>query len=180
MPASLAQICNQCQQNFQAKVPRYFLQIVGEIQPGYSTSKYIGGLTVDIFSGTLGLHAASAVFAGFIRPFVIKLVGEKPEYDITTQPKLQQMGLKWFIAYALLMIFGHHLFLNSIDVFSFAEFGQTMLRVLISTLFTFVFIILFEYIAAPRKERIQCLLNALLQNNMDYCLFYMNICILIL
>ena len=111
------------------------------------------GLTVDIFSGTLGLHAASAVFAGFIRPFVIKLVGEKPEYDITTQPKLQQMGLKWFIAYALLMIFGHHLFLNSIDVFSFAEFGQTMLRVLISTLFTFVFIILFEYIIAPRKEQ---------------------------
>ena len=85
---------------------------------------------------------------------MIKLVGEKPEYDITTQPKLQQMGLKWFIAYALLMIFGHHLFLNIIDVFSFAEFWQTMLRVLISTLFTFVFIILFEYIATPRKERL--------------------------
>ena len=111
------------------------------------------GLTVDLFSGTLGLHAASSVFAGFIRPAVIKLVGEKPEYDITTQPKLQQMGLKWFMAYALLMTFGHNLFLNMLDVFSFDEFWQTMLRVILSSIFTFLFIMLFEYIFAPRKEK---------------------------
>jgi len=111
------------------------------------------GLTVDLFSGTLGLHAASSVFAGFIRPAVIKFVGEKPEYDSITQPKLQQMGLKWFMAYALLMIFGHHLFLNMLDVFSFDEFWQTLLRVIISSLFTFLFIMLFEYIFAPRKEK---------------------------
>ncbi len=110
------------------------------------------GLTVDIFSGTLGLHAASSVFAGFMRPIIIKTVGEKPEYDITTQPKLQQMGLKWFIAYALLMIFAHQLFLNILDVFSFDEFWQTLLRILVSTLFTFLFIMLFEYIFSPRRE----------------------------
>ncbi len=110
------------------------------------------GITVDVFSGTLGLHAASSVFAGFMRPLIIKTVGEKPEYDITTQPKLQQMGLKWFIAYALLMIFAHQLFLNILDVFSFDEFWQTLLRILVSTLFTFLFIMLFEYIFSPRRE----------------------------
>ena len=83
------------------------------------------GLTVDLFSGTLGLHAASSVFAAFARPMIIKFVGEKPEYDITTQPKLQQMGLKWFVAYALLMIFAHQVILNILDVFSFIEFWQT-------------------------------------------------------
>ena len=113
---------------------------------------FIMGLTVDIFSGTLGLHAASSVFAGFMRPAIIKFVGEKPEYDITTQRKLQQMGLKWFIAYALLMTFAHQLFLNMLDVFSFDEFWQTLLRVTVSTLFTFLFIMLFEYIFAPRKQ----------------------------
>ncbi len=111
------------------------------------------GLTVDLFSGTLGLHAASSVFAGFMRPVIIKLVGEKPEYDITTQPKLQQMGLKWFSAYALLMIFAHQLFLNMIDVFSFDEFLQTLLRVIVSSLFTFLFIMLLEYIFAARKDK---------------------------
>ena len=111
------------------------------------------GLSVDIFSGTLGLHAASTVFLGFMRPVIIKFVGEKPEYDVTTQPKLEQMGLKWFIAYALLMIFAHHLFLNILDVFSFGEFWQTLLRVIISSLATFVFILLFEYIFAPKKDK---------------------------
>lgn len=111
------------------------------------------GITVDLFGGTLGLHAASSVFAGFMRPLIIKFVGEKPEYDITTQPKLEQMGLKWFIAYALLMIFAHQLFLNMLDVFSFDEFWQTLLRVIISSLFSFLFIMVFEYIFAPRKEK---------------------------
>jgi len=114
---------------------------------------FFTGLTVDIFSGTLGLNAASSVFLGFVRPMVIKFVGEKPEYDITTQPQLQQMGLKWFIAYALLMIFAHHLFLNMLDVFSFDEFWQTLLRVIVSTLFTFIFIMLYEYIFAPKKDK---------------------------
>ncbi len=113
---------------------------------------FITGLTVDIFSGTLGLHAASSIFLGFARPMIIKFVGEKPEYDITTQPKLQQMGLKWFIAYSILMILAHHLFLNILDVFSFVEFWQTFLRVVVSSLFTFFFIIIFEYIFSPRKD----------------------------
>lgn len=111
------------------------------------------GITVDLFSGTLGLHAASSVFAGFMRPVIIKLVGEKPEYDITTQPKLQQMGLKWFGAYALLMVFAHQLFLNMLDVFSFDEFWQTLLRVIASSLLTFLFIMLLEYIFAARKDK---------------------------
>jgi rod shape-determining protein MreD len=114
---------------------------------------FIMGITIDLFSGTLGLHAASSVFVAFVRPSIIKFVGEKPEYDITTQPKLEQMGLKWFMAYALLMVFAQTLFLNLLDVFSFDEIWQTFLRVVVSTLFTFLFIMLFEYIFAPKKEK---------------------------
>lgn len=114
---------------------------------------FFTGLTIDLFGGTLGLHAASAVFAGFVRPLVIKIVGEKPEYDITTQPTLHQMGLRWFIIYSSIVIFAHHLFLNLLDVFSFAEFFKTVTRALISSGFTFLFVILFQYILAPRKEK---------------------------
>lgn len=114
---------------------------------------FFTGLTVDVFSGTLGLHAASSVFMAFIRPGVIKLVGEKPEYDITTQPTLHQMGIKWFVAYSAIMILGHHLFLNFLDVFSLAEFWQTLGRVIVSSLFTFLFVILFQYIFAPPRDK---------------------------
>ncbi|MBK7213699.1 MAG: rod shape-determining protein MreD [Bacteroidales bacterium] len=50
---------------------------------------FITGLSVDAFSGTMGLHTAAAVFAGFVKPGVVKLVGEKPDYDITTQPTMR-------------------------------------------------------------------------------------------
>lgn len=114
---------------------------------------FVTGLTVDLFAGTLGLHTAATVFAGFIRPYVIKLVGEKPEYDITTQPSLKQMGLNWFIAYSALLIIGHQLFFNVLDVFSFREFWQTLLRIIVSSLFTFIFIMLLEYIFTSYAEK---------------------------
>lgn len=114
---------------------------------------FVAGLTVDVFACTLGLHAASSVFAAFLRPLVIKFVREKPDYDITTQPNLKQMGVKWFIGYSSIMILGHHLFLNLLDVFSFNELGQTMLRVVVSSLFTFIFVLLFEYIFTTDKEK---------------------------
>jgi len=40
-----------------------------------------------------------------------------------------------------------------LDVFSFDEFWQTLLRIVVSSLFTFLFILLFEYIFASRKEK---------------------------
>ena len=113
---------------------------------------FIAGLSVDFFIGTMGLHAAAAVFTGFVKPGVVKLVGEKPDYDITTQPTLKEMGFKWFLAYAATMTFLHHIVLNFIDVFSFREFWQTFLRIIISSVFTLLFILLIEYIFTSRRE----------------------------
>lgn len=111
------------------------------------------GLTIDIFSGTLGLHTSATLFAAFIRPSIIRLVGEKPEYDITTQPTLREMGAKWFIAYSALILLMHHLFLNLVDVFSFRELFKTLLRAVFSSAFSFVFILALEYIFTSYKSR---------------------------
>lgn len=118
------------------------------------TLSFLCGLTVDLFTGTLGLHAAASVFTGFVKPGVIKLVGEKPEYDSTTQPTLKEMGFKWFLAFSATMTFLHHLALNFIDVFSFREFWQTFLRVILSSVFTLIFIMILQYIFTSRKEKI--------------------------
>jgi rod shape-determining protein MreD len=114
---------------------------------------FVIGFTIDIFSGTPGLHTAASLLAGFARPSVIKLVGERDEYDSSMYPSLQNMGLKWFLTYTVILVFLHHAALNFLDVFSFVEFFQTLLRVLVSTIFTVLFIILIEYIFAPRKEK---------------------------
>jgi rod shape-determining protein MreD len=112
------------------------------------------GLTVDFFTGTPGLHAAAATFAGFIRPLVIKLVGEKPDYDITSQPGISDMGTKWFIPYTISMVTIHHLVLNLLEVFSLNEFGQTLLRTIISSIFTILAIFLVQSVFQGKKERL--------------------------
>lgn len=114
---------------------------------------FITGLSIDIFSGTLGLHTAATVFLAFVRPAVIRLAGEKPEYDNTSQPTLREMGTKWFFGYAIVMTLAHHLVLNFVDVFSFAEFFQTLLRVLLSSVMTLVFIITLQYIFSAGKGK---------------------------
>src|SRR5512135_3327450 len=67
--------------------------------PGWAllVLSFLTGLTIDLFSGTPGLHAAASTFTGAVRPLAIKLVGEKPGYDITSQPGTRDMGLKWFL-----------------------------------------------------------------------------------
>lgn len=112
---------------------------------------FFTGLTMDIFNGILGLHTAATVFAGFARPFVIKLVGERPDYDTTTQPTLHQMGVKWFATYAAILLFIHQFVLNFLDVFSFAEFWNTLFRIVLSTAITLAFVILFQYLFSSRK-----------------------------
>ncbi len=114
---------------------------------------FITGFTIDIFSGTPGLHTAATVLAGFARPAVIKLVGEREEYDASMYPSLQNMGLKWFLTYTVILVFLHHAALNFLDVFSFTEFFRTLLRIIISTAFTVLFIILLQYIIVSRKGK---------------------------
>lgn len=114
---------------------------------------FITGLTIDLFSGTPGLHTAATVLAGFARPSVIKLVGERDEYNASMYPSLPNMGLKWFLTYATIIVFIHHLALNLLDVFSFSEFFRTLLRIIFSSVFTVLFIILIEYIFVSRKEK---------------------------
>jgi len=114
---------------------------------------FVTGLTIDVFSGTPGLHTAATLLAGFTRPTVIKLVGERDEYNASMYPSLQNMGLKWFMTYTFILVFLHHTVLNFLDVFSFAEFFRTLLRIIISTIFTVLFIIMIEYIFVSRKEK---------------------------
>jgi hypothetical protein len=54
-------------------------------------------------------------------------------------------GFRWFFFYALLVVLVHHTALFYLEVFRFAEFFRTMLRVLLSSIFSMTFILLIEF-----------------------------------
>ncbi|HEX7410605.1 MAG TPA: rod shape-determining protein MreD [Bacteroidales bacterium] len=114
---------------------------------------FVTGLIIDMFSNTPGLNAAATVLLAFMRPAVINLVGNRPDYEQSGEPSMRDMGFQWFFPYAMLLILIHHFALNIIDVFSFREIGQTFLRVIVSSAFTLIFILLAQYMLSVHKER---------------------------
>lgn len=114
---------------------------------------FLLGLTVDMFYDTAGMHAASCTLIGFARNYVLRFIAPREGYDPSQSPTVEHMGLTWFVTYAGILIFLHHLFFFYLEIFRFGEFFRTLLRVIVSTLgtFTFVYIIQFLFYRADRK-----------------------------
>jgi len=104
------------------------------------------GLTMDLFSGTPGMHTSATVLAGFIRPYVLRITSPRDGYESGAGPSMMVYGFRWFLIYASIVVFVHHLALFYIEVFRIAGFFSTMFRVILSTLFSVSFIMLIEYI----------------------------------
>jgi len=47
------------------------------------------GLFIDMFYDTMGIHAASATFIGFIRPYWLKVISPTGGYDDSNEPTLK-------------------------------------------------------------------------------------------
>jgi hypothetical protein len=103
------------------------------------------GLIIDFFARSPGMHTSATVLAGFIRPYILRIVSPKDGYETGSDPSMLIYGFRWFFTYALLMVLIHHLALFYLEVFRFTDFFRTMLRVLLSTLFSMTFILLIEF-----------------------------------
>lgn len=104
------------------------------------------GLIIDFFTGTPGMHCASTVLAGFLRPYVLRIISPRDGYEPGADPSMVIYGFRWFLIYASIIILVHHIALFYLEVFRFADFFRTLVRVLLSSLFSITFILLLEFI----------------------------------
>ena len=114
---------------------------------------FLLGLTVDVFSNTGGLHAAATTLIAFYRPLYLKAQSPREGYELTAVPHIKVFGLTWFLPYAFLMVFLHHIALFYLEVFRFSEFFHTLLRTLLSSMLTMVLILLVEYLFVSSNRR---------------------------
>jgi rod shape-determining protein MreD len=110
------------------------------------------GLTLDSFYDTLGVHASACVTLVFVRIQFIAISVNRDHID-EPEPSLGNMGFRWFSFYSLLCIFSHHLVLFLLEAFKLSEIGYTLMRCLMSGIFTWLLILLIEYIFYNRKTR---------------------------
>ena len=124
------------------ETPRWLLLISG----------FAIGISIDLFANTLGMHTSATVFMAFLRPYVLNLLKQHDDYEQSTYPRLYYYGFTWFLKYSLVLVFLHHTFLFYVEAFRTTFFFHTLLRVLLSTLFS-VFLIILSQFFIYRKQK---------------------------
>ena len=113
---------------------------------------FLLGSTIDIFQNSPGINASATVMVAFLRPFSIRLLFPTREFDENTEPSINDFGFQGFFIFCLILTFILHVVLFSLEVFSFQEFGITLLRSVVSAFSTTLLIILSEILFFRKKS----------------------------
>lgn len=104
------------------------------------------GVILDSLSDTFGLHTSSLILVAYARPIVLKFIRPRDGYDKITQPNLQEMGKFWYAEYAFIILFIHHLWFFSLELFRFDLIGIIILKTLLSSIFSLTLILVVQYL----------------------------------
>ena len=98
------------------------------------------GLTVDIFSNTMGMHAFATVLIAFLRTGVIKLFISLDEGNNPT-PSFYTFGVSVYVKYVVALVLIHHFILFYLEAFTFAHFWFVFLKIILSSIISTLLIL---------------------------------------
>lgn len=101
---------------------------------------FILGLTIDVFSNTIGMHTFATVLIAFFRNGIIKLFTSIEEGS-NPIPSFYSFGVGAYIKYVVFMVLLHHSALFLLEAFSFSIFWMTVLRILLSSFVTVLIVL---------------------------------------
>lgn len=107
---------------------------------------FLMGLSIDMFTDTIGMHASALVLTAFIRPFLLKMIAPRDGYEIGSFPRIFYYGFVWFLKYAFILVLIHHLFLFTIEVFNFHNYHLVLWRTILSAALSTVLIVVSQYV----------------------------------
>ena len=113
---------------------------------------FFTGMVMDTFSSTPGLHMAASGFVGYFRNFYLQFACSKEDFEKQISPAISSKGFVWFTVYALLLTLLHHTVLFYLEIYSLNEFFRTFFRVISSTLFSVLIIVISQLLFFKNKE----------------------------
>lgn len=113
---------------------------------------FASGLVIDVFYDTLGINAAATTFIAFLRPVWMRLIPPRVGYEDINMPTLKTFGFSWFLLYSLPLIFIHHMVIFYMEAGGFFMFFFTLSKVIFSTIFTFLIVVLAQYMFYKAPE----------------------------
>lgn len=143
---------------FNVAVPLVFIYLIITLPVTFSanlamTIGFLTGLTVDILSDTPGVNALACTVLAFIRRPVFHLYVAS-DIDLAEQrPSLHTMGTAAFLKYALTMVVIYCLMVFSVEAMQIFNLRLYLLRVVASSVFTFIIIYAIAALTGSRREK---------------------------
>lgn len=137
----------------------YFLFIlwlpIGTSRVALLLISFVFGLTLDYFTGTLGLHASPCLLIAYLRPFLLQLLLAQETAEAGyKEPGHQTMGWVPYITYAGLLALIHHICLVLIEWLQFGDFIYFIGKVLGTAVISLLLILIAELLV-PRREALR-------------------------
>ncbi len=111
-------------------------------------ASFLLGLGIDAFLSTWGINALATTSIAYFRSFIFKRATDREDEYYTFQ------SLQWsqFIGYIFLSLLIHQLLVQFLEYFRFDQFLEVSLNVLITSLTSTVFIIIYALIFKIKEK----------------------------
>jgi hypothetical protein len=107
---------------------------------------FIVGLVIDIFADTLGLSTSVCLLVAFLRPLILRSISPRGGFDQGSYPRVQYMGLPWFVQFSFMMILIHQTAYYWLENFGFDHIGQILIKIFIGSFFSLILIVLSQFL----------------------------------
>lgn len=144
---------------FEVAVPLVFIYIIFKMPISLSTVwvltlSFLLGLVVDIFSNTPGMNALACTILAFMRRPILSLYLPHG-YDYATEvPSIRCFGMWLYVRYSLTLSLLYCTLVFLIESLSFFDLPYLILRILGSTLLTFVLILCIDSLSQGNEKRL--------------------------
>jgi len=141
---------------FRIATPLLYLYVIVKMPTNISRMQaifisFILGIVMDIFSNTLGMHAAACALAGMFRNPIMYSFSGKDLLD-EDSPSYRTLGVTSFMKYVLALVAIHHMALFSIESISLFDPVFLLLRIMACIILTALLIFIVETFNIKRKS----------------------------
>ncbi len=108
---------------------------------------FVMGLSVDVFSQSMGMHTAAVVAMAYVQHYLIPRMKVSKDIDESKVVSLKIFDFQWFAIYSFVLILVYHLAFFALDAFSFHYIWRHLYIVPINSLASFIVIMAVQLIA---------------------------------
>lgn len=141
---------------FNVAVPFVFIYFIVRLPITLATNwvltlAFLLGLSVDIFSNTQGMNALACTILAMSRRSILHLYFPREDELTNPEPSVRSLGLYVYARYLLTLVLLYCILIFSIEACSFFMPGLLLMRIIFSSLLTFLLLLGFDILVSQRE-----------------------------